>query len=195
MSQNIILGGDIMKTSRRSATIAIAASMLFGATAFAAPITFPLALTGRGSGNEIGSAGSCNGSGNSCTGATGSCECYQFSGTATLNNNIGTVLATTNFLLVEESIVDGLECVGAHGVLNLTEKANAMNVLALSYDGLDCLDDSASEFVFNGSYTVDDTASQGKFAKALGSGTFTAGVQDSGTITLGNINGTLQLVK
>jgi hypothetical protein len=36
-----------MKVSHRSAAIAIAASMLFGASAFAAPITFPLALTSK----------------------------------------------------------------------------------------------------------------------------------------------------
>jgi len=159
----------LQATSHRSAAIAIAASMLFGASALAAPITFPLALTGRGSGNEIGSAGSCNSSTNGCTGSSGSCECYEFSGDATLNNNIGTVSVSTDFLLVEgEGLVSGVDCVGAHGILNLTEKAHATNVLALGYTGLDCLDDSSSEFVFNGSYTVDDTASQGKFANALG---------------------------
>jgi hypothetical protein len=63
------------------------------------------------------------------------------------------------------------------------------------YHGLDCLDNSESEFVFNGAYTVNDTESQGKFVNALGSGTFTASVQFTGTFTLGNINGTLQLAK
>jgi hypothetical protein len=184
-----------MKASHRFAAIAIAASMLFGASAFAAPITFPLALTGRGSGNEVGSAGDCNGSGNTCTGGGSSCQCYQFSGTATLNNNIGTVLATTNFLLNEGSTYNGLACASATGVLTLTQKSNANNILALDYQGLDCLDNSESAFVFDGAYSVNDTDSKGKFADALGSGTFTASVQDTGTITLGNINGTLQLSK
>ncbi len=184
-----------MKTSHRSAAVAIAASMLFGASALAAPITFPLALTGRGSGNETGSAGSCNGDGNTCTGATNSCECYPFSANATLSNNLGTMSVTTNFLLNESTTYDGLFCASATGVLELTQKSNGNNVLALNYQGLDCLDSTATLYVFNGAYTVNDTDSKGKFLNALGSGTFTASVQGSGTITLGNINGTLQLVK
>jgi hypothetical protein len=46
----------------------------------------------------------------------------QFSGTATLNNNIGTVLATTNFLLNEGSTYNGLACASATGVLTLAQK-------------------------------------------------------------------------
>lgn len=183
-----------MKSQRQFyITVMFAAVAILRTTwAFAGPITFPLALTGRGSGNEIGAAGVCNGVGNTCTDTT--CECYQFSGNATLNNNIGTTLASTNFILNLSALLDNLDCLSAHGVLTLTQKTNAQNILALDYQGLDCLDDSSSEFVFNGAYSVDNSASKGKFAKALGSGTFTAGVQASGTITLGNINGTLQLM-
>ncbi|MGB3551614.1 MAG: hypothetical protein WA993_13040 [Candidatus Binatus sp.] len=186
-----------MKTSRYlSAFVAVAAASLFFATSALATSSLPLptAISGRGSGTEVGGAGSCNNGTNGCTGMSGSCECYEFSGTGTANGGIGTVLFSTDFILVI-GVQISLPCESAYGTLLLTQKSNSSNVLALDYQGLDCLNISGTEFVFNGGFSVNTTASLGKFTNALGNGTFSAGISETGTVTIGGINGTLELVK
>lgn len=178
-----------MKTRFASSFLfAIVASALLSAST---ALALPLALTGRGSGNEVGVAGSCNGSGNSCTGSGTSCECYQFTGTGNATAGVGNVNVSTNFLLNLGTLVDNLACESATGVLKLAQKNKPANVLALDYQGVICL--AVTQAVFNGSFAVDGDASLGKFANALGSGTFTASIAGDSTLTLGNINGTLQL--
>lgn len=179
-----------MKTLvRRLTAAAIAASALFyTASAFA----LPLALSGRGSGTETGSAGSCNNPAtNACTGTN--CNCYEFTGTGSVNSGVGNVNITTQFVQNLSSLVDNLACESATGTLLMAQKSKPSNVLALDYQGLVCL--ATTQFVFNGSYAVNGTASLGKFAGAIGSGTFTASIPSTGTstITLGDINGTLML--
>lgn len=156
-------------------------------------MALPMALTGRGSGTETGAAGSCNNaSTNGCTGTN--CDCYQFTGTGTATAGVGNVNITTDFVLFKNTTVGNLACEAASGVLLLTQKAKSANVLALDYVGASCLtSDTSTQVVFNGSYAVNGSLSLGKFADASGSGTFTASVGVTGTATLGNINGTLQL--
>jgi hypothetical protein len=180
----------VMKTTHRRLTVAaFAVSTLFYiGTAFA----LPLALSGRGSGNEVGAAGSCNNpSTNACTGTN--CNCYQFTGTGDVNSGVGNVNITTQFILNLGTLVDNLACESATGTLLMTEKSKSSNVLALDYQGVVCA--ASTQFVFNGSYAVNGVASLGKFAGALGSGTFTASIPVSGTstVTIGDINGTLLL--
>jgi hypothetical protein len=73
----------------------------------------------------------------------------------------------------------------------LTQKAKSSNVLALDYSGLTCAGNS--QIYFNGGYAVDGTNSLGKFANAVGSGTLSGSLGVTGTLTLGNITGTLEL--
>ncbi len=185
-----------MKTrSYSSAIVAFAvASMLYATSAFAIVSTVPLptAVNGRGSGTEVGGAGSCNNGTNGCTGSSGSCNCYEFSGTGTASGGIGAVNFSTDFVLILTT-QDGLLCDPAYGTLLLTQKLNSHNVLALDYQGLDCFNTSFTGYVFNGAYSVNTVASTGKFLNALGNGTLTAGIGASGTLTIGDINGTLGL--
>ncbi len=179
-----------MRTSRlRSTLVAAAALLLYASSALA----LPMALTGRGSGTETGASGTCNNaSTNGCTGTN--CNCYQFTGTGTATAGVGAVNITTDFILFNNATVNGLACEAASGVLLLTQKSKSANVLALDYVGASCLaNDTSTQIVFNGSYAVNGTSSLGKFAGASGSGTFTASVDVTGTATLGNLNGTLQL--
>lgn len=173
----------------RLSSVAIVAASLFYATT---AVALPLALSGRGNGTETGAAGSCNNpSTNSCNGTN--CNCYGFTGTGNVNSGVGNVNITTQFVLNLGTLVDNLACESATGTLLMAQKSKSSNVLALDYQGVVCL--ASSQFVFNGSYAVNATKSLGKFANALGSGTFTASIPVSGTstITLGDINGTLML--
>ncbi len=163
----------------------VVASILYGSSAFA----LPLALTGRGSGDEVGAPGSCNSVSNGCTGAN--CQCYEFTGTGSVNSGVGSVNVSTQMIVDRSALEDNLACESASGILTLTQKNKSSNALALDYQGLVCL--ANTQAVFNGSFAVNGTASLGKFASALGSGTFTASVDINGTATFGNISGTLQL--
>jgi hypothetical protein len=104
------------------------------------------------------------------------------------------VNVTTDVVLFSNVAMTNLACGPASGTLLLTQKSKSSNVLALDYEGTICMNaNDGTQFVFSGPYAVNGSTSLGKFANAIGSGTFTASVGLSNTTTVGNINGTLQL--
>ena len=128
-------------------------------------------LSLQGSGTQTDSSdGTC--SGQACS--SSSCECLTFSGTL-----VSKLLGSSDWIASLTVNLDGCTntgtadqfCCSGDSVLNISNgKANAQNVLALSFTGPACVDPVSSNLSFWGDFIVLSGSSTGKFANATGTG-------------------------